>query len=149
MRSKTSNRDDGTKFKMAPEKEQRSFRAAAIAVVCAALVLGSIGSAFAKSGAEWDADRAYERVKEDLAIIIPGASFAQCGNSAFPAKCEENRKELIEALRVLSRLRYMHFGYESGVQRSGFIRCFQTKFLDVLYCFRENCNVGIKFTETS
>ena len=122
---------------------------AVVAMASVALMLGQPDSASSKSGAEWDADRAYKWAKEDLAIIIPGASFAPCEKSEFPVKCEENGKDLIETLRVLSRLRYMHYGYKPRVQRGDFIKFFQTEFLDVLYCFRENCNFGIKFADTS
>ena len=149
MRSRNSSKNSGTTVCVGPETWRQGVRMAVVAMASVALMLGQPGSASPKSGAERDADRVYEWAKEHLAIIIPGASFAPCEKSEFPVKCEENRENLIETLRVFSRLTNMHYGYKPCVQRGDFIKFFQIEFLDVLYCFRENCNFGIKFTDTS
>ena len=130
-------------------KMWRNLKAALVAVVCAKVMLSQVSLAFAESATDYVVDYDYEVVQRVLGEIIPGASFAKCDKLERPAKCMSNRADFIKAVAVLSRLSTMQFGYKSPLNKDDYFSFFQTDFIELLFCFRQDCNYGLELKGTN
>lgn len=145
MSDKSSNKSNETTFR----KRWRGLTANVVAMVCVTLMLAQASSTLAQSATDYIVDYDYEVVQRVFGEIIPGASFAKCDKLERPAKCMSNRADLIKAVAVLSRLSTMQFGYKSPLKKGEYLSFFQTDFIELLFCFRQNCNFGLELKGTS